>query len=76
MKPHLKFSVGRAAVKVFPWAKRGGLAGMVLAGMALLSSVERTGVIFGLGHPKNSWERRVKENSFVPSPDTDSRVFC
>lgn len=54
MKPHLKFSVGRAAVKVFPWAKRGGLAGMVLAGMALLWSVERARVIFGLGYLRNS----------------------
>lgn len=53
MKPHLKFSEGRAAVKVFPWAKRGGLAGMVLAGMALLWSAERAPVIFGLGHLRN-----------------------
>lgn len=52
--PHLKFSVGRAAVKVFPWAKRGGLAGMVLGGMALLWSMERAEVSFGLGHLRNS----------------------
>lgn len=53
VRPHLKLSAGRAAVKVFPWANRGALAGMVLAGMALLSSVEGTQVIFGLGHLKN-----------------------
>lgn len=50
--PHLKLSAGRVGVKVFPWVKRGWLAGTVLAGMALFWSAGRGGgVALGPGPP-------------------------